>query len=100
MTRQCGFSIVVRGGLDDRITVAFDALPVAQALKRILRGRSFVLRYTRQVPGEGDRGDRQTNALWVFSGDSADERITHLHPVRRCGSLRGTTEPEHANLLV
>jgi hypothetical protein len=75
VSQQCSLELVVYGRLDDRTSIAFDALPVTVALKQILRGRSFALRYIRHFPEDNQEG-RHPNTLWVFSDKPDDDHLS------------------------
>jgi hypothetical protein len=60
IARQSGLVIVPYAPLDERVTLKFEHLPLSEALRRILRDRSFALQQN-----EGGRRGK----LWVFSNE-------------------------------
>lgn len=59
-----GLELVTDDPLDERVTADLASLPVAVALRELLRDRSFVLLRTTAA---GDRGDARAGTLWVLS---------------------------------
>jgi len=62
--RQTGLIIRVQGQLSGKVTHAFDALPMEQGLRRLLRGTNHIFLY--QGTGQG-RGEAASLAeVWIF----------------------------------
>lgn len=65
---EAKFTLVFSGRLEERITIAFDALPLDKALRRLLRNRNFALEYS-----EVENTDKRTKVarpttLWIYTG--------------------------------
>ena len=73
IVRRGDLTVISRAPLDDRLTLDFEKLPLAEALVRIMRGRSYMLHHA-QVANAVKQIDQTHHAtLWVFSDDSSDE---------------------------
>lgn len=76
--RRCDVRIVLHESLDERVSLAIDGMTLPRAVKRILRGRSFMLRFAQPSLGAG-------NWLWVFadtpSGSRREEIVLPAAPV-------------------
>ena len=97
IARDSGLEVDPGGPLEERTSVELEGVSMLTALRRVLAGRNFVLRY----PASTDPGDDgvQAGMLWIFpnpsdgrgdaqrprDGPAADllaahERLTHRHP--------------------
>ncbi|MDH3672816.1 MAG: HEAT repeat domain-containing protein [Gammaproteobacteria bacterium] len=61
IARESGFTLVLLGPLQDKMTVEFKRLPLHKAFERILRHRNFAVEYDTS-PGASPR----VAGLWVF----------------------------------
>ncbi len=67
IARQGGLTLVPSGSLEYRITAEFHQLPLEEALRRILRQRSFAVEYSQQRPEESPSTVPQPKTLWILS---------------------------------
>lgn len=70
IVRQGNLTVVSRGPLANRVTLKFEALPLAEALRRILRDQSYLLRIEKRDHAAGKLND---DTIWVFSNDAGDD---------------------------
>ncbi len=73
VARQSDCAIVSHEPLDERVTLDFQRLPLPEALARILRDQSFVLRASTGSPSDHRK-------LWVLSKGLGGEYVSHLVP--------------------
>jgi len=65
--------VVPEGPLYGRLTLEFERLPLDEALRRIMRGRSYLLHQARPARGASNANHAHRNTLWIFSDGAADE---------------------------
>ncbi len=63
---QCGLTVVWVVALEQRLSVEFHGLTLAQGLGRILRGRSYVLQSTTPLPGKRQVTAASAETLWIL----------------------------------
>lgn len=91
-----GLALITQDALHDRVTVDFVAEPLVPALRKLLRGRGFVLQQKQLQPGAGNA---HHGTLWVFT---KEEHGVHSRAVAgqsaRVESLTAALDNEDANL--
>jgi hypothetical protein len=73
IARQSDLSVVSRSPLETRLTLEIEGLPLAEAVVRIMRGRSYMLHQAAATPN-----DTNGDTLWVFSDGSSDDTAYSL----------------------
>ncbi len=70
LARQANLDVISHVPLDDKVTLAFQDLPLPEAISRLLRDYSFALRYSTQADWSGEEGPnnhRPGNRLVIFT---------------------------------
>ncbi len=88
IARQSDLVIVSYNPLDGRLTLELERLPLSEALRRIMRGQSYLLYLAQTATGARNANHGRRSTLWVFSDGSANDP-GHTGAVRQ--SLRETT---------
>lgn len=73
IARRIDLMIVSHVPLDGRVTLELERLPLFEALRRILRGHSYLLHQARAATGASNANRGRSSTLWVFSDGSADD---------------------------
>ena len=94
LSRRCDIAVRLQIPLMKDITVNFEELPLQRAAGRLLRDRSFILRYAQASPGA-------SNWLWVFadspdaSAEAAGRQPTAEAGVDKFESIYSLAEPKN-----
>ena len=83
---QCGFAVVRHGALEQRLSVEFNGLTLAQGLRRILGNRSYALKYAPTGAGKLATGTR-AETLWILP--QGDEKYAAPYAVPAIASSGG-----------
>ena len=73
IVRHTDLTVVSRTPLDARLTLELKKLPLAEALARIMRGQSYMLRHASAATVDRMVDNASADTLWVFSDNSTDE---------------------------
>ncbi len=73
IARQSDLIVVSRSPLHGRLTLELERLPLFEALRRIMRGRSYLLHQAQAATGARIADDERQSTLWVFSDESAND---------------------------
>jgi HEAT repeats len=68
---KANLTLMLSGRLEERVTIAFNALPLDKALQRLLRSHNFALEYA-QDGMVGKRESARPGMLWIYSGTATD----------------------------
>jgi hypothetical protein len=85
LAHDCQLRLVIHGDLDDQTSVRIIDRPLHAALRKLLRGYSFALRYAR--PGSGIPQTGRPNTLWIFSTDPGDGQVTVITADKRHSAI-------------
>ncbi len=85
IARQSDLIVVSHGPLHGRLTLQLERLPLSEALRRILRGQSYLLHQAHAPSGARIAIDERRSTIWVFSDESAAE-LGHHQAARRSSS--------------
>ncbi len=73
IARQSDLIVVSHGLLHGRLTVELERLSLSQALRRIMRGQSYLLHQAQPATGTRIANHERRSTLWVFSDGAAAE---------------------------
>ncbi len=73
IARQSDLIVVSHGPLHGRLTLELERLPLFEALRRIMRGQSYLLHQAQAATGARIANHERRRTLWVFSDGSAVE---------------------------
>ena len=73
ISRQSDLIVVSHAPLDGRLTLELERLPLFEALRRIMRGHSYLLHQARAATGASNANRGRSSTLWVFSDGSAND---------------------------
>ena len=73
IARQSDLVVVSHDPLDDRLTLELERLPLFEALRRIMRGQSYLLHQAQAASGARIANHERRSTLWVFSDGSAND---------------------------
>jgi len=73
IARQSDLIVVSHDPLEYRLTLDFERLPLFEALRRIMRGQSYLLHQSQAATDAKIANYESRRTLWVFSDGSADE---------------------------
>ncbi len=73
IARQSDLIVVSHDPLEYRLTLEFERLPLFEALRRIMRGQSYLLHQSQAATDAKIANYESRGTLWVFSDGSADE---------------------------
>ena len=88
IARQSDLMVVSHGPLHGRLTLELERLPLFEALRRIMRGQSYLLHQAQAATGAMSANHERQSTLWVFSDGSANDRGYMKSPSH---SVRETT---------
>lgn len=70
---KANLALMLSGRLEERISIAFNALPLDKALQRLLRNHSFALEYSEAKDADKKTGVLRPSILWVHSGTTKNK---------------------------
>ena len=70
---QSDLIVVSHGPLHGRLTLELERLPLFEALRRIMRGQSYLLHQAQEATGARIANHERQSTLWVFSDGSAND---------------------------
>jgi len=73
IARQSDLIVVSHAPLHGRLTLELERLPLFEALRRIMRGQSYLLHQAQAVAGARIVNHERQSTLWVFSDGSAND---------------------------
>lgn len=73
IARQSDLMVVSHGPLHGRLTLELERLPLFEALRRIMRGQSYLLHQAQAATGARIANHARQGTLWVFSDGSAND---------------------------
>ncbi len=76
LSRQSNLAVVSRDALDELVTVDIEEPTLAEAIRRLLRQKSFMLHQPSYATGTEFPGNSAYSRLWILSGESNDSQPT------------------------
>ena len=73
IARQSDLIVVSQGPLNGRLTLELERLSLSEALRRIMRGRSYLLFQAQPATGTGIAKHERRGTLWIFSDGASVE---------------------------
>jgi hypothetical protein len=73
IARQNNLIVISHGSLHGRLTLELERQPLFDALRRIMRGQSYLLRQAQEATGTRIANLERQGTLWVFSDGSAND---------------------------
>ena len=73
IARQSDLMVVSHGPLHGRLTLELERLPLFEALRRIMRGQSYLLHQAQAATGARIANHKRQSTLWVFSDGSEND---------------------------
>lgn len=82
LSRQSNLVVVSEDALDELVTVDIEEPTLAEAIRRLLRQKSFMLHQLSHATGNEFAGNSPYSMLWILSGDSNDSQPTWTTPAK------------------
>ena len=92
IARQSDLIVVSEGPLHGRLTLDFERLPLYEALRRIMQGRSYLLHQAQPATGARNAIHGRRSTLWVFSDRSADDPVYNQADSRSSSDIASAIE--------
>jgi HEAT repeat protein len=73
IARQSDLIVVSHGSLHTRITLELEQLPLFDAVRRVMRGESYLLYQAQESTGTGIAKHARQGTLWIFSDGPAND---------------------------
>lgn len=73
IARQSDLTVVSNHPLHGRLTLEIEGLPLFEALRRIMRGQSYLLYQAEAASGSTVTNPARRGTLWVFAAESRDQ---------------------------
>ena len=72
LARQSDLLVISHGPLHGRLSLKLERLPLSEALRRIMQGRSYLLHQARPAMGPMVAKHQRQSTLWIFTDGSGD----------------------------